>query len=271
MIKNNTKLRNNVITSGSHGPVLLYGHGLGCDQTMWNKVTPAFASSHRQVLFDYVGSGKSQRSAFDASRYSHLQGYAQDLIDVCDALELRSGVTFVGHSVSCSIGLIAALTRPELFESMVLLGPSPCFINYPSDYLGGFERADLEGLLLMMSRDYLGWAEYLSEMIAGAQQPASAQLHASFCSSDPEAVKTFAHACFLADDRAVLSKVKLPCLILQHRHDALVPLSVGEFCNAQLQGSDLKILDVSGHCAHISHPELVIAAMRRYFGRSLPA
>lgn len=264
-------IRNNVNLMGSVGPALVYGHGLGCDQTMWDKVTPAFASSHRQVLFDYVGSGKSQKSAFDASRYSKLEGFAQDLLDVCDALELRSGVTFIGHSVSCSIGLLAALARPELFDRMVLLGPSPCFINYPSDYLGGFERADLEGLLFMMSHNYLGWTDYLTEMVADGQQPASSQLHASFCSSDPQVVKAFAHAYFLADERAVLAKVKLPCLILQHRHDALVPLSVGEFCHAQLQGSDLKILDVSGHCAHISHPDLVIAAMREYFDRPLPA
>ncbi len=257
--------RNNVQVHGKAGKVLLYGHGFGCDQTMWQQVTPAFAGTHQQVLFDFVGSGRAQRKAFSAARYGDLQGYVQDLLDVCDELGLRSGVTFVGHSVSCSIGLLASIARPELFERLVLLGPTPCFLNHPPDYFGGFESADLEGLLLLLEQNYIGWADHLAPIIAGEVGAVSARLGQSFCSTDPAVARAFARATFFADQRADLPLVRPPCLILQHRHDALVPLAVGDYCHAQLQGSQLQILDVSGHCAHMSHPQLVIDAMNVYF------
>jgi sigma-B regulation protein RsbQ len=248
--------------------VLLYAHGFGCNQTMWNRVVPAFASSHRQVLFDYVGSGRSDVSAFSPERYSSLQGYAQDVIDVIEALELDAPVTFVGHSVSASIGMLAAIARPELFERLVLLGPSPCFLNHPPDYTGGFERADLEGLLELMDQNYMGWAQYLAPVVAGAAGggQVSGELADSFCSTDPTVQRVFARATFFADNRADLAKVSHPCLVLQHRHDALAPLAVGEFVHRQLQHSTLQVLDVAGHCAHMSDPELVVAAMRPYLG-----
>ncbi len=258
--------RNNVNVSADNGPVLLYAHGFGCNQNMWDRVTPAFASSHRQVLLDYVGSGKSQLAAFDAARYSTLDGYAQDLIEVCDALDLRSGVTFIGHSVSCSIGLLASIARPGLFERMVLLGPNPCFLNHPPDYTGGFERADLEGLLELMDQNYVGWASYLAPVIAadGQAGPVAGELSDSFCSTDPTMAKVFARTTFFADNRADLPKVSRPCLILQHRTDALAPLAVGAYMHADLQGSTLKVLDIAGHCGHMSHPALVIAAIRDF-------
>lgn len=262
------RARNNIQVHGTAGKVLLYGHGFGCDQTMWQQVTPAFAASHRQVLFDYVGSGRAQRKAFSAARYGDLQGYVQDLLDVCDELGLRSGVTFVGHSVSCSIGLLASIARPELFERLVLLGLTPCFFNHPPDYLGGFESADLEGLLALLDQNYIGWADHLAPVIAGEVGAVSARLGQSFCSTDPVVARVFAHATFFADQRADLPRVRRPCLILQHRHDALVPLAVGDYCHAHLQGSQLQILDVRGHCAHMSHPQLVIDAMNAYFAAS---
>lgn len=164
----NVLRRNNVQVLGDHGPVLLYAHGFGCNQEMWGKVTPSFATTHRQVLFDFVGSGKSDLAAFDPLRYAGLQGYAQDMLEVCTALDLQEGVTFIGHSVGCSIGLLAAIERPSLFDRLVLLGPSPCFLNDPPGYLGGFERADLEGLLTLMDQNYMGWAQYLAPVVAGA-------------------------------------------------------------------------------------------------------
>jgi sigma-B regulation protein RsbQ len=150
--------------------VILFAHGFGCSQSMWSGITPAFADTHRQVLFDYVGSGQSQLSAFNAARYSSLDGYAQDVLDVCDAQGLQSGVTFVGHSVSCSIGLLASIARPHLFDRLILVGPTPCFLNDLPDYAGGFERADLEGLLALMDQNYIGWANYLAPVVAGAAQ-----------------------------------------------------------------------------------------------------
>lgn len=197
--------RNNVHVQGESGPVLLYAHGFGCNQTMWNRVTPAFASTHRQVLFDYVGSGKSDLAAFDSKRYASLQGYAQDVLDVCDALNLRRGVTFVGHSVSCSIGLLASIARPELFERLVLIGPSPCFLNHPPEYLGGFERQDLEGLLSLMDQNFIGWANYLAPVVSGEAQAGSltGELSDSFCSTDPLVARVFAQTTFFSGKSVV--------------------------------------------------------------------
>ncbi len=258
--------RNNVHVLEHDGPVLLYAHGFGCSQAMWNRVTPAFAHTHRQVLFDYVGSGQSDLAAFDTKRYATLDGYAQDIIEVCDALGLTCGVTLVGHSVSWSIGLLASIARPDLFDRLVLLGPTPCFLNHPPDYLGGFEREDLEGLLALMDQNYIGWADYLGPVVAGAAGAGAVagELSGSFCSTDPVAAKAFARATFFADNRADLPRVSRPSLILQHRNDSLVPLAVGEYLQAHLRGSQLQVLETSGHCAHLTNPDMVIAALRGF-------
>jgi sigma-B regulation protein RsbQ len=261
--------RNNVHVLGDSGPVLLYAHGFGCQQTVWNRITPAFAVGYRQVLFDYVGCGKSNLAAFDSQRYSSLDGYAQDLLEVCDALGLQSGVTFIGHSVSCSIGMLASIARPGLFERLVLLGPSPCFLNDPPGYMGGFEREDLESLLELMDHNYIGWAQYMAPVVSGEAAGATtnattAELTDSFCSTDPVVARLFAQVTFFADNRADLPRVTRPCLLLQHQVDALAPLSVGAYLHRQLQGSTLQILDITGHCGHMSHPAEVIAAIQNY-------
>lgn len=259
--------RNHVNCIGEQGPVLLYGHGFGCHQGMWSGVTPGFAHSHRQVLMDYVGSGRSDRSAFMPSRYARLDGYARDVLEVCDALGLERGVTFVGHSVGASIGMLAQIARPGLFERLVLVGPSPCFLNHPPHYHGGFEREDLEGLLALMDQNYIGWADHLAPVVSGGSEATSDRLHDSFCSTDPQTARVFARATFFADNRADLPRVSCPSLILQHAHDALVPPEVGDYLHRQLAGSTLRVLEVAGHCAHLSHPELVIAAMRDFLGQ----
>jgi sigma-B regulation protein RsbQ len=262
--------RNNVkiIDCDGDGPVVLYAHGFGCNQNMWDRVTPAFKSTHKQVLFDYVGSGKSDITAFDAVKYSNLSGYAQDVLDICDALDLKSGVTFVGHSVSCSIGVLASIARPDLFSKLVLLGPNPCFVNHAPEYIGGFEKEDLEGLLALMEQNYIGWANYLAPVVSakGEESVVTAELSDSFCSTDPTVAKVFARTTFFSDNRTDLSKVKVPCLILQHRTDTLAPLRVGEFVHTEIAGSTLKILDVLGHCAHMAEPQLFIEAMHDFVG-----
>lgn len=259
--------RNNVHVKGNpDGPVMLFAHGFGCNQAMWDRVTPAFVSSHRQVLFDYVGSGKSDITAFDAGRYSSLDGYAQDILDVCDALGLSSGVTLVAHSVSCSVGMLASIARPGLFDAMVFVGPSPCFVNHPPDYVGGFALEDLEGLLALMDQNYIGWAHYLAPVVAGQPLEAglSGELSDSFCSTDPVVARVFAKTTFFADNRADLPKVACRSLILQHKQDALAPVQVGEYLHKNLRNSTLQVLDVAGHCSHMSDPELVIDAMRNF-------
>ena len=258
--------RNNVKVIGDQGPVLLYAHGFGCNQNMWDRVTPAFESTHRQVVFDYVGSGKSDIAAFSSEKYASLNGYAQDLLDVCDALDLTGNVTFVGHSVSCSVGILASIARPGLFSKLILLGPNPCFVNHPPEYTGGFEAEDLEGLLDLMDQNYIGWANYLAPVVSakGEQGAVTVELSDSFCSTDPLVAKVFARTTFFSDNRADLAKVQVPCLVLQHRADTLAPLSVGEFVHTQLKGSTLQVLDVQGHCAHMAEPSLVVEAIRGY-------
>ena len=267
----NVNKRNNVNTLGDSGSTILFAHGLGCSQSVWSRITPAFAGTHRQVLFDFVGSGKSQLSAFSAVRYSGLAGYAQDVLDVCDAQGLESGVTFVGHSVSCSVGLLASIARPDLFDRLILVGPTPCFLNDPPEYVGGFEHADLEGLLSLMDQNYIGWANHLSSVVMGGAQgeSLSGELSDSFCSTNPAAMRVFAQTTFFADNRADLPRVSRPCLILQHKEDSLVPLEVGEYLNQQLKGSTLEVMDVAGHAAHMSHPALVIDAIQRYMSKEL--
>ena len=259
--------RNNVHQLGNpDGPVLLFAHGFGCNQKMWNRITPAFDASYRQILFDYVGSGQSDVSAFNIERYGNLNGYAQDVLDICDALDLTQNVTFVGHSVSASIGLLASIARPALFDKLVLIGPSVCFLNDPPDYMGGFNHEDLEGLLSLMEQNYVGWANYLTPVVMGqdSQTALTGELSDSFCSTDPVVARVFAQATFFADNRKDLPKVTRPCLILQHRLDSLVPLAVGEYLHQHLAGSTLEMMDAKGHCAHMSHPDVVVAAMRRY-------
>lgn len=269
----NILTRNNVHLHGVTGPVILYAHGFGCNQHMWSRITPAFESTHRQVLFDYVGSGQSEIGAFDVTRYSSLSGYAQDLLDVCDALELTQDVIFVGHSVSATIGLLASIARPELFSRLILIGPTPCFLNSPPDYMGGFEKQDLEDLLSLMDQNYIGWANYLAPVVAGGPDGASVsgELSDSFCSTDPVAAKVFARATFFDDHRKDLPKVNCPSLIIQHKHDALVPLGVGDYLHEQLNNSTLEVIDVVGHCAHMSNPDLVIKAMQKYLSTPLPS
>ena len=258
--------RNNVRVLGGSGPIIVYAHGFGCSSRMWERITPAFAATHRQVLFDFVGSGGSDTSAFDVARYSTLQGYAQDLIEVLDTLSLDGDVTFIGHSLSASIGLLASIVRPALFDRLILLGPSPCFLNHPPAYLGGFERADLEQLLNLMDLNFIGWANYLAPIVAGASggDVIATEFVESFCTTDPSTARIFAEATFFADNRADLPRVTRPSLILQHGHDALAPLTVGQYLHEHLRESELRVLDVTGHSAHISNPELVIDAMRAY-------
>lgn len=258
--------RNHVNVIGHGSPTLIYGHGFGCNQGMWDAITPAFEADCTQILFDYVGCGQSDLSAFDAQRYSTLAGYAQDLLEVCDAQGITHDAVYIGHSVSCSIGMLAAIARPGLFKQLVLVGPNPCFVNHAPDYSGGFERNDLQELLELMDRNFLGWANFLAPVVAGQSASTSARLNESFCSTDPLMARTFAQTTFFSDNRSDLPHVAVPCLILQHRQDALAPLSVGDYLHGHLPHSTLQVMDVVGHCAHMSHPELVVAAIRSVIG-----
>lgn len=260
--------RNNVRLMGDPSdPVVLFAHGFGCNQYMWDAVASAFSGNTYQILFDYVGSGQSDLRSYSFERYATLEGYAQDILDICEAVGVERDVIFVGHSVSCSIGVLAALARPNLFKEMIFLGPSPCFLNDPPHYYGGFERSDLEGLLALMDQNYVGWAEYLAPVVAGSgnDEQIAGELSDSFCSTDPVIAQQFAKATFFADNRKDFAKLAVPCLILQHQDDALAGVAVGEYLHQQLKHSQYKLLEVTGHAAHMSHPGLVVAAIAEYF------
>jgi sigma-B regulation protein RsbQ len=263
-MQRNILARNNVKVMGHGTQPMLFAHGFGCDQNMWRFVVPAFANDYRVVLFDYVGSGRSDLDAYDAKRYSSLDGYADDVLEICDALDLKD-VVFVGHSVSSMIGVLAALRDPERFAQLILIGPSPRYINEPP-YVGGFERGDIEQLLDTMDKNYIGWANFLAPAIMkNPDRPElSVELAESFCSTDPTIARRFAEATFYADNRADLSGVGTPSLILQCADDIIAPTAVGEYVHSQLRDSTLHFMQATGHCPHMSHPEETIDAIRAY-------
>jgi sigma-B regulation protein RsbQ len=256
--------RNNVRVFGSGTQPLLFAHGFGCDQNMWRYIAPAFEDDYRIVLFDYVGSGSSDLESYDAQRYGSLEGYAQDVLDIVHALDLHD-VILVGHSVSSMIGVLAANREPERFDRLIMIGPSPSYINDPP-YVGGFERSDIEGLLEMMDRNFIGWANFLGAAIMkNPERPElTEELTTSFCSTDPVIARRFAEATFFADNRADLPAVQVPALILQCTDDSIAPMEVGEYVHRNMPDSTLHVLEATGHCPHMSHPEETIRAMRDY-------
>jgi sigma-B regulation protein RsbQ len=257
--------RNNVKVFGHGTQPMLFAHGFGCDQNMWRFVTGAFEDDYRIILFDYVGSGHSDLSAYDPDRYSTLNGYATDVIEICEALDLHD-VIFVGHSVSSMIGVLAANRHPEYFARLVLLGPSPRYINEPPAYVGGFDRQDIEGLLETMDKNYIGWANYLAPAIMkNADRPElGEELTESFCSTDPVIARKFAEATFFADNREDLAAVKVPSLILQCSEDIIAPREVGDYLHRELPGSTLRVMNATGHCPHMSAPDETVALVKEY-------
>ena len=258
--------RNNVRIFGQGTQPMVFAHGFGCDQNMWRMVTPAFERDYRIVLFDYVGSGKSDVTAWDRDRYTSLTGYASDVIDIVESLDLHD-VIFVGHSVSSMIGVLAANRAPDRFAHVIMVGPSPRYINDADEgYTGGFERQDIEGLLDMMDKNYVGWANFLAPAIMkNPDRPElGVELTDSFCSTDPIIARRFAEATFFADNRADLSQLGVPSLILQCSDDMIAPTAVGEYVHRVTPLSKLRVLTATGHCPHMSHPEETIAAIREY-------
>jgi sigma-B regulation protein RsbQ len=267
----NVLARNNVKVFGRGTQPMLFAHGFGCDQNMWRFITPAFADDYRIVLFDYVGSGKSDLAAYDADRYASLDGYAQDVLDVCHALDLRD-VVFVGHSVSSIVGILAANREPDRFANLILIGPSPRYLNDAPDYVGGFERSDIEGLLETMDKNYIGWANYLAPVIMkNPDRPElGAELTESFCSTDPVIARRFAEATFYSDNRVDLARLQVPSLVLQCSDDIIAPTAVGEYMHRETPGSTYRLMKATGHCPHMSAPEETIALIQEYLAAVAP-
>jgi sigma-B regulation protein RsbQ len=257
--------RNNVVLTGrTHGQPMLFAHGFGCDQNMWRFVAPAFEDRYRVILFDHVGAGGSDLQAYDRAKYSSLQGYADDILEICRELELHD-VVFVGHSVSAMMGVLAAAEEPDRFDRLVLVGPSPRYLDDEA-YVGGFSRDDIDGLLDSLESNYLGWSAAMAPAIMGnADRPElGAELTDSFCRTDPQIAKLFARTTFLSDNRDDLRRANVPALVLQCQEDVIAPLAVGEFVQRELPDAELVVLDATGHCPNLSAPEETIAAIELF-------
>lgn len=256
------RIKNNVVVTGAvDGPVVMLAHGFGCDQNMWRLVVPTLAEKCRVVLFDHVGMGRSDLSAWDARRYATLDGYAADVLDICRELDLRD-VAFVGHSVSAMIGVLAAAAEPDRFAKLVLVTPSPRYVD-DGDYRGGFSAADIDELLDSLESNYLGWSATMAPVIMGNpdRPELGEELTNSFCRTDPEVARVFARATFLSDNRADLDRVTAPTLVLECAQDVIAPREVGAFVHSRVRGSTLVTLDATGHCPQLSAPEATAAAI----------
>ncbi|WP_051359878.1 alpha/beta fold hydrolase [Adhaeribacter aquaticus] len=256
--------RNNVTISGKGKQPMLFAHGYGCDQNMWRLITPAFENDYQIILFDHVGFGKSDITAYNQTRYNSLKGYAEDVLEICQELDLTN-VIFVGHSVSSMIGVLAAIKEPTLFDKLVLVGPSPRYIN-DGNYEGGFSSEDIDGLLESLDSNYLGWSSAMAPVIMGNpnRPELGEELTNSFCRTNPEIAKDFARVTFLSDNRADLSKLKTKSLILQCSEDVIAPMSVGEYMHQHLPDSEMMVLEATGHCPNLSAPEETIQAIKKF-------
>jgi sigma-B regulation protein RsbQ len=259
--------RNNVKVLGRpNAQPMVFVHGFGCDQNMWRLVVPAFEPDYRVVLLDLVGAGNSDLAAWSSAKYQTLNGHAADMLEICRALSLED-VIFVGHSVSAMIGVLAARSESERFASLVLIGPSPCYID-GAGYAGGFSREDIEQLLEALDSNYLGWSSAMAPVIMGnPERPElSAELENSFCRTDPKIARHFARVTFLSDNRADLPLVRTPTLVLQCSEDVIAPPAVGEYVSRSMPAARLVMMKATGHCPNLSAPKETIAAMRAFLG-----
>jgi sigma-B regulation protein RsbQ len=259
------RARNNVVEHGLDGAQpMVFAHGFGCDQNMWRFVWPEFADEHHVVLFDHVGAGGSDLAAYDPRRYASLEGYAADVVELCRELELWD-VIFVGHSVSAMIGVLAAASEPARFARLVLVGPSPRYID-DDGYVGGFRRPDIEALLSSLESNFLGWSSTMAPVIVGNDDrpELGEELTNSFCRTDPAIAADFARVTFLSDNRADLSRVRIPSLVLQCSDDAIAPEPVGRYVHEHLAGSEYVLLEATGHCPNLSAPAETVAAIRAF-------
>jgi sigma-B regulation protein RsbQ len=257
--------RNNVRVFGQpEGPPIVFAHGFGCDQNMWRFVAPEFEADHRVILFDYVGAGGSDLSAYDPERYATLDGYADDVVEIARELDLI-GAVFVGHSVSSMIGVLAAAREPERFTKLVLIGPSPRYID-DDGYVGGFTREDIEELLDSMNANFLGWSSAMAPAIMGNpdRPELGEELTESFCRTDPDIAARFARATFMSDNRADLETVSAPTLVLQCSDDVIAPTAVGEYVHREIPDSVFVQLEATGHCPNLSAPRETIDAIRAF-------
>lgn len=263
-MQNRVLKRNNIKIMGEGKIPLMFAHGFGCDQNMWRFIIPAFERDYKIILFDYVGFGNSDVSAYNSERYKSLNGYGRDILDIIHALDLHE-VILVGHSVSSIIGALAAIKEPHRFKNLIMIGPSPYYLN-DGEYNGGFDRKTIRELLDLMEKNYIGWSKLFAPEVIKIESNSelTKELEESFCSTDPVIAHEFAKVTFLADNREDLPKIDIPVLIIQCEDDSIAPLHVGKYVHSKIKRSTLKVLPVSGHCPHMSNPDETIIAIKNF-------
>lgn len=260
----NINTRNNIKIKGKGENVILFAHGYGCDQNMWRFIIPAFEENYKIVTFDHVGSGKSDWSSYNKNKYSDLKGYASDVVEICEKLNLDK-VILVAHSVSAMIALLAAQKRPDLFTRIIMIGPSPKYIN-DNEYFGGFSEEDIMDMIDALDNNYLGWSSSITPVIMGNpdKPELTEELKNSFCQHDPEIAKHFARVTFLGDNRKDLPTLTTPTLIIQCSEDIIAPVKVGEYVYKSIPNSRMSMIEATGHCPHLSHPKQTIDIIKNY-------
>lgn len=260
----NVLQRNNVNVLGEGSKVLIFAHGFGCDQNAWNHIKNYFIQDYKLVFFDFVGAGKSDIALYNPQKYASLDGYVNDLVEICDELELKK-LIFIGHSVSCMIGALASIKRPEIFEKLVFIGPSPCYIS-KGNYTGGFDQETIDSLLEVMDEDYINWARSIAPAIMNAENGTelTGELTDNFCSIDPVIARQFARVTFLSDNRDDLRSIPVNSLTIQCTDDMIAPLAVGQYIHANTPKNTLTVLEAHGHCPHMSHPEETFNAIKTF-------
>lgn len=268
LLKMDIVKRNSIKIIGEGSKHMLFSHGFGCDQNMWRLITPAFLDEYKIILFDLVGSGNSDLTFYDFDKYSTLQGYADDVIEICDELALND-ITFIGHSVSTMIGALVVKAKPNLIKNLIMVGPSPCYINQ-EDYLGGFSSDDIDELLLSLESNYLGWSSAITPAIMGnPDRPELAEeLETSFCRNDPKIAEHFAKVTFLSDHREDLKNINVETLIMQCSQDIIAPIEVGEYLHEKINKSTLKVMEATGHCPHLSAPAETISMIKSFLNQN---
>ncbi len=261
--------RNNVKVLGKGTQPIVFAHGYGCDQNMWRFVYPAFEEDYKIILFDHTGAGNSDETQYSYEKYDTLEGYTEDLLEICTELDLQE-VILVGHSVSSMIAVLAAVKEPERFSNLVLIGPSPRYIN-DEGYTGGFSREDIDGLMDALDSNYLGWAAQMAPVIMGnGERPElGEELTNSFCRTNPEIARHFARVTFLSDNRGDLPAVKVPTLVVQCSEDIIAPQEVGAYVHHNIPNSSFVVLEATGHCPNLSAPEETIKVIKEFL--DLPA
>ncbi|MBS7566690.1 alpha/beta hydrolase [Mucilaginibacter sp. Bleaf8] len=265
-MSNDILRRNNVHVEGNieRPETIVFAHGFGSDQTAWRGVKPAFESSYRLVLFDNAGAGQAAPLSYSPAKYRSLQGYALDLLEIANTLNLRNAI-FVGHSVSAMIGLLSSISAHDVFSKLILIGASPRYLN-DAGYCGGFSKQDLESLYTQMTDGYLQWASGFSKLaMANHHNP---DLAASFSKSlsalRPDTALQVAKSIFESDFRSILPQVNREVLLIRSQTDTVVPEEVSIYLNQHIRNSRLVTVDAEGHFPHMSAPQEIIKAIREF-------